>query len=105
MQTPNDQTITLTYASHPHPNAKLRWTARLTFPPGASAETPLELTLTDGNDEPIENGVFELAGERLKIANGKATIIYRAFVKGINSPGLWLHLAGTKPIPGGLTFK
>ena len=104
MKTPSDKTITLTFASHPTRDLALRWTAKLLFPPGSGAETPLSVSLADGNGDPVQEGVFEFAGQRLAVVAGAATISYADFVRGKHEVALWLYRPGRPPIPGGLTF-
>ena len=104
MRTPTDKTIAFTFVSHPEKDAALRWTARLTFPPGAEAETILPIEVRDGTDASVPSGVFEFAGLRLPVEGGKASLTYAAFIRGKHEPALWLHRSDKPPIPGGLTF-
>ena len=105
MKTPPDKTITMTFGSHPNKNPLMRWKAHLTFPAGADAKTVLPFAIEDGEGTPVKSGVFELAGQKLKIRDGKSSMTYGAFVAGRHSTGLWLRLRGRDPIPGGLTFE
>lgn len=104
MKTPEDKVVTFTFASHPTRDLKMRWTARLTFPSGAGPDTPLTLAVDDGEGAAVGEGVFELAGMRIPVRNGKAEVRYRDFVEGRHETALWLHRKGMLPIPGGLTF-
>ena len=74
------------------------------FPPGSGPETTLPITVVDGNDEPVASGTLELAGQRIKVSDGKASILYADFTKGRHSVPLWLYRPNMPPIPGGLTF-
>ena len=38
MKTPDDKTIAFTFMSHPEKLPELRWTAKLTFPPGSGPD-------------------------------------------------------------------
>jgi len=105
MKTPADKTITMTFHSHPVRLMHQRWTARLTFPPGATADTMLALSVTDGEEHPIAAGTLELAGLRLAVKNGAASIKFADFVAGKHEKGVWLHRRGMNPLPGGLTFE
>ena len=104
MKTPDDKTIAFTFMSHPEKLPELRWTAKLTFPPGSGPDTILPITVVDGNEEPVESAVFELAGKRIPVKDGKASLKYADFVKGKHSVPLWLYRKGVEPVPGGLTF-
>jgi len=104
MKTPADKQIAFTFMSHPTKDLKMRWRAVLTFPPGAGPETLLPLEFFDGEETPIDNAVFEFAGQRLKVAGGKSAIVYADFIAGIHSVPLWLHRPGTFSVPGGMTF-
>ena len=104
MKTPADKTIAWTFGSHPMKRLESRWTAKLTFPPGATAETVLPIELLDGTGEPVEAGVFEFAGRQLPVRAGAASITYADFIKGKHEVALWLHRPGLPPVPGGLTF-
>lgn len=104
MKTPPDKTITITFHSHQTKDRRMWWRARLTFPPGATGETPLPLAVEDGLGRPVASGVLELAGQRLAVADGSATLLYRDFIAGKHEKGLWLHRKGMLPIPGALTF-
>ena len=104
MKTPDDKTIVFTFMSHPEKQPELRWTAKLTFPPGSGPDTVLPITVVDGNEEPVESAVLELAGNRMPVKNGRASLKYADFVKGKHSVPLWLYRNGVQPVPGGLTF-
>lgn len=104
MKTPDDKTIIFTYMSHPLRDAELRWVARLTFPPGAEAETPLPLLVENGCGEPVAHGIFEFAGLRLTVIDGRATLTYAEFIAGKHATAIWLHRPDRMPVPGGLTF-
>ena len=104
MKTPDDKQIAFTFCSHPTKRPEMRWTAKLVFPPGSTAETVLPLSLADGRGEPVPDGVFEFAGQRLAVRDGMASIAYADFVRGKHAVALWLHRPGRPPIPGGLTF-
>ncbi len=105
MQTPKDKTVTFTFASKPYDDKTLMWEARLTFPPGATAETELVIDVADGNGSPIVCGELELAGMRNKISQGKGSMTYAQFISGRHDAALWLHVQGRESIPGGLTFR
>ena len=104
MKTPPDKTIVFTFASHPEKDAALRWTARLTFPPGAVSGTVLPIEVFDGTNAPVPSAVFEFAGRRLNVERGRASLTYTDFICGKHETALWLHRPGKPPIPGGLTF-
>lgn len=104
MKTPPDKTISFTFVSHPEKDASLRWTARLTFPPGAMPDTVLPIEVRDGLEIPVPSAVFEFAGRRLSVVHGQTSLTYAAFIRGKHETALWLHRPGKPPIPGGLTF-
>ena len=104
MKTPVDKSVTFVFRSHPTKDLSWRWTARLVFPAGATAETLLPIELQDGLGRPIANAEFEFAGCRLQIRDGKTQISYADFVRGKHEVPLWLHRQGIDSIPGGLTF-
>ena len=104
MKTPDDKTIAFTFMSHPEKQPELRWTAKLTFPPGSGPDTVLPITVVDGNEDPIESAILELAGNRIPVKGGNASLKYADFVKGKHSVPLWLYRNGVQPVPGGLTF-
>lgn len=104
MKTPDDKTIAFTFMSHPEKQPELRWTAKLTFPPGSGPDTVLPITVVDGNEDPIESAILELAGNRIPVKGGNASLKYADFVKGKHSVPLWLYRSGFQPVPGGLTF-
>ena len=103
MKTPADKTVTFTYSSHPTKDMSWRWTAKLTFPAGATAETELPLDVVDGDNEPVD-GSFEFAGKKIPVRDGKAAIAYADFIAGKHETAIWLHRKGIEPIPGSLTF-
>lgn len=104
MKTPADKAIAFLFVSHPTKDLGWRWNVRLSFPPGATAETVLTLSATDGNERPVEDGVFEFAGKMIPIVNGSGEMAYADFVAGKHETRLWMHRKGIPPIPGGLTF-
>ena len=104
MKTPSDKRIAFLFCSHPMKDARQRWQARVVFPPGSTAETVLPIELTDGNGAPVAGGVFEFAGQRLTVADGRASLKYAEFIAGRSATALWLYRDGMPPVPGGLTF-
>ena len=104
MKTPPDKTIVFTLISHRTAKPKLRWMARVTFPPGADGDTMLPIEISDGEDEPVRAGTLEFAGQHLRVKDGVAELRYSDFVAGVHSVPLWLHRRGMPPVPGGLTF-
>lgn len=104
MKTPADKTLAFTFKSDPVLPLKHRWTAVVTFPAGAGAETVLPIAVTDGEENPVGAGTLELAGRRLKVVRGKTEIVFADFIRGKHETGLWLHRRGVDPVGGGLTF-
>lgn len=104
MKAPHDKTIVLLFESQPEARADDRWQARLTFPPGATAETALTLAVEGADGLPIAAGTFEFAGQLVRIRDGQGELPYAAFIGGKHETGLWLHRKGRDPIPGRLTF-
>ena len=104
MKTPDDKTVVFTYYSHPEKDLKLRWLMKLTFPAGATAETPLKLDIVDGEGLPIASGRMEVAGCPVTIKDGAGAFPYGDFVKGKHEGGIWLYREGMPPVPGALTF-
>ena len=100
MKTPGDKTIAFSFHSHPTKDMKMRWQAKLTFPPGSTAETVLPITVVDGDGNPVESAVFEFAGQKLEVRDGEASMTYADFVAGKHSVPIWLHRPGMKPVPG-----
>lgn len=105
MQTPPDKTITMTFHSHPTKRLEMRWKMQLRFPPGATAETVLPMTLVDGEGAKIDNAVLEFAGKRIRVRDGAASITYADFIAGKHEKSVWLYRHGILPIPGSLTFE
>ena len=104
MKTPDDKTIAFTFMSHPEKLPELRWTAKVTFPPGSGPDTVLPITVVDGNEDPVGSGTLELAGRKIPVKDGRAELSYSDFVNGRHSVPLWLYRDGVQPVPGGLTF-
>ena len=104
MKAPEEKRIAFTFMAEPSLHSELRWTARMEFPPGASADTMLPISVTDGDGNQVESATFEFAGKNLKVRNGHAEISYADFIKGKHSVPLWLHRSGVPPVAGGLTF-
>jgi len=105
MKTPADRKIVFKFASHPAKDPKMWWRADLEFPAGADEQTILPITVLDGEQQPIKSAVFEFAGQRLKVKDGKTSISYADFIKGKSSVPLWMYRKGMYPVPGGLTFE
>ena len=104
MKSPESKTLSLLFWSVPGTHASDIWTVRVTIPPASVAETPLALTATGENAEPIAKGSFEFMGARVKITNGKGRLPFGDFVKGIHETGVWMMRPGHPPVPGALTF-
>ena len=105
MKTPVDKRIVLTYYSHPMKDLKMRWKALLAFAPGSTDATPAEIEIADGEGAPVKGGVFELAGQSIRIKDGKGTVPCGDFVNGKHETAIWLHRKGMVPVPGALTFE
>ena len=105
MKTPADKTIMLTLYSHPTKDLKMRWKAQLVFAPGSTDDTPAEITINDGEGTPVAAGIFEFAGARTPIRDGRGAIRCGDFAKGKHETAIWLHRKGMLPIPGALTFE
>lgn len=86
------------------PNPSQRWKAVVSFPPGSGQDSLLPIEVVNGNGEPIKKGVFEFAGQKLTVIDGKSQILYADFIKGKHSVPLWLHRSGMDSVIGGLTF-
>lgn len=104
MKTPSDKTIAFTYMALPLVPRAHRWTAKLTFPPGATAESDLPVEVADAAGRPLASGTLELAGRRLKVRDGCASIRFADFVAGKHESRLFLHRRGCAPAAGDLTF-
>lgn len=104
MKTPEDKKIVFMFMSVPERDPALRWQAWVSFPPGATAETPLAITVVDGLGQKVEDAVFEIAGKSLPVVGGEATMTFGEFVAGKHSVPLRLCRKGQKPLPGVLTF-
>lgn len=105
MRTPDDKTIVFTLYSHPMKDAKQRWKAHLTFPPGATDDTSAVLEIADGEGTPVASGGFEFAGTTVVVSAGRGLLRCGDFVRGKHEGGIWLHRKGVPPVPGALTFE
>ena len=65
MKTPPDKNVAFYFVSQEVDPMEDRWSARVHFPPGAVAETTLPIDVMDGNEEPVEDAVLEIFGQRL----------------------------------------
>ena len=70
MKSPADKKIVFFFHSHPTKDIKMQWRAEVTFPPGATANTTLGISVVDGEDEPVKDAVFEFAGKELPVKDG-----------------------------------
>ncbi len=104
MKTPEDKTIAFTFHSHPTKDRKLWWIAKVTFPPGSTADTVLPITVTDEDGVPIGSATFVLAGKSMVVKDGEASMTFAEFIAGKHSVPIWLHRDGTQPVPGIPTF-
>ena len=105
MNTPVDKRIVFTFSSHPVKNVKHRWKAHLAFNPGSTDDSSAELDVVDGEGAPVAKGTFELAGQRLAVKDGAASLRCGDFVKGKHEGAIWLYRPGVEPVPGALTFE
>ena len=105
MKTPSDKRIVLNYHSLPSKNAAFRWKASLVFEPGSGDGDVAEIEVFDGDGAKVESGILELAGRRLKVKEGRASISCGDFAKGKHDPSLWLHRRGRPSSPGVVTFE
>jgi hypothetical protein len=79
--------------------------AKLTFPGGSGEDSILPIEIVQGDGSPVPDAIFEFAGRRLAVRDGKARISFADFVRGKHESALWLHRKDfASPIPGGLTF-
>lgn len=105
MRTPADKRIVFTLYSHPMKDTKLRWKALLTFEPGSTDQSAALLEIADGDGVPVKSGIFEFAGARTRIRDGKGALSCAAFVQGKHETAIWLHRKGMEAVPGALTFE
>jgi hypothetical protein len=99
-----DKTLFFFFRSIPKELNEDIWIVRAVLPPNAVADTPMSVEATDGNETPLESATFEFVGCRVKIENGKGTLSYGDFVKGMGETAVWMFRPGREPVPGGLTF-
>ena len=104
MKSPEGKTLSFLFLCVPGTRSPDPWSVRVTIPPGATAKTPLDISAAGENSIPIEKGTFEFMGARIKIANGKGSLLFGDFVKGIHETGVWMMRPGHPPVPGALTF-
>ena len=104
MRTPPDKTIAFTFTALPLVPHTHRWTAKVTFPPGSTAESELPVEVKDAAGRPLGSGSLEIAGRRLPVRDGRATIRFADFVAGKHEKKLCLHRRGCAPAAGDLTF-
>lgn len=104
MKVPEGKTITLTVVSHQLKDTKMRWAANIVFPGGAEEGDDLPVTVENGDCEKVADGVFEFAGQAIKITNGEGSLAYADFIKGKHETAIWLKRPGMDPVPGSLTF-
>ena len=105
MKTPADKRITFTLYSHPMKDLKQRWKAFLTFLPGSTDDSQAQLEINDGAGAPITEGVFEFAGTRIPVKDGKGLLRCGDFVRGKHEQGIWLYRTQMMPVPGAVTFE
>ena len=105
MKTPVDKTVVFTFYSHPMKDPSLRWKARLVFPAGADDDTAARIEINDGTGAPVDSGVFEFAGARISVKDGRGELRCGDFVRGKHDPAIWLYRHGMMPVPGALTFE
>lgn len=105
MKTPADKRIVLTFYSLPTARPAQRWKAQIVFEPGSCDGSPAAITVTDGAGEPVQAGIFELAGRSLPVSRGRASIPCADFAAGRHESGIWLRRKGMSPVPGALTFE
>ena len=99
-----DKTLLFFFRSIPKALNEDIWIVRAVLPPNAVADTLMSIEATDGNEKPLNSATFEIVGCRVKIADGKGTLAYGDFVKGMSETAVWMFRPGREPVPGGLTF-
>lgn len=104
MKAPEGKTIILTFVSHQLKDLKMRWAANVVFPGSAEEGDDLPVKVEDGTGEKVVDGVFEFAGQAIKITNGEGLLAYADFIKGKHETAIWLKRPGMDPVPGSLTF-
>ncbi len=104
MKVPDGKTITITFVSQQVKDHALRWAVNVTFPGGAGPEAMLPVHAEDGTGAPVAEGVFEFAGQSVRVAGGEGAVRYADFVAGKHEKAIWLKRPGMDPIPGSLTF-
>ena len=105
MKTPADKRIVFTVYSHPMKDPKQRWKAQVTFEPGSTDDSPVGVSVNDGEGVPVAKARFEFAGNVIPIVDGKGSFRCGDFVKGKHEQAIWLYRRGSQPVPGALTFE
>ena len=75
-----DKTLFFFFRSIPKELNDDIWIVRVVLPPNAGADTFMD------------------------VENGKGTLAYGDFVKGMGETAVWMFRPGREPVPGGLTF-
>ena len=104
MKSPESKTLSFLFRAIPVQNVADFWEVRITVHPGSTAKTPITFSATGGDAAPVKAGTFEIMGARVKIVDGKGSLPYEAFVKGIHERAVWMMRPGHPPVPGALTF-
>ena len=105
MKTPPDKRIVMTLYSAQVADPSLRWKAKVVFEPGSTDDSPIVISVTTREGEPIKEGVLEFLDRRLPVKDGRTEVTCRDFIAGKHARAVWLHRKGLQSVDGGLTFE
>ena len=105
MKTPPDKRIVMTLYSAQVADPSLRWKAKVVFEPGSTDDSPVVISVTTREGEPIKEGVLEFLDRRLPVKDGRTEVTCRDFIAGKHARAVWLHRKGLQSVDGGLTFE
>ena len=99
-----DEEVTFVFMSDFNALPEESWRAELKVPPSATAESEIDVKVTDANGETVTEGTLRVAGVSIPLGAGTAKLPFSLFLAGIKDTDVRLTRNGLQSVRGRLAF-
>lgn len=99
-----DEEVTFVFISDLTATDGEAWRAELKVPPAATAESQIDIKVTDSSGKDVTDGVLRVSGVSVPLSANGAKLPFSLFLAGIKDTDVRLSRAGGAPVRGRLAF-
>lgn len=99
-----DEEVTFVFISDLNAAEDEAWRAELKVPPSATAESPVDIKVTDSSGRNVTDGVLRVSGVSVPLGENGAKLPFSLFLAGIKDTDVRLSRAGGPSVRGRLAF-